>query len=124
MTTLQLMAMKTVLKTPQKLELMRLEELKEELFQIIESTMEKEDISQGEVARRMGAQRYNINKVMRRKFPVTLDFLVKMAESAGLQIDLKVSFKKGELHKALSEEKMGSARKQKIRSKVRNSGVK
>ena len=57
---------------------------------MIESTMEKEDISQGEVARRIGAQRYNVNKIMRRKFPVSLDFLIKMAESIGLDVELKV----------------------------------
>lgn len=65
--------------------------LKEELFSIIEKTMEKEGVSQAEIARRIGAQRYNINKVMRGKFPVTLDFLVKMAESLGLEVNLKAT---------------------------------
>ncbi len=65
------------------------ERLKEELFSVIEKTMEREGISQGEIARRLGAQSYNINKVMRRKFVVTLDFLVKMAESLGLEVSMK-----------------------------------
>ncbi len=64
--------------------------LKEELFSMIEKTMEKDGISQAELARRMGAQRYNINKVMRGKFVVTLDFLVKMANALGLEVELKV----------------------------------
>lgn len=67
-----------------------LERIKEELFSLIQRAMEKENISQAEIARRMGAQRYNINKVMRGKFTVTLDFLVKMAESVGLEVELKV----------------------------------
>ncbi len=63
--------------------------LKDELFSMIEKTMEKEAISQGEMAQRLGAQRYNINKVMRGKFAVTLDFLVRMAEALGLEVELK-----------------------------------
>lgn len=66
------------------------EKLKDDLLVRIEKEMETADISQGEVARRMGALRSNINKVMRRKFPVTIDFLLKMAESIGLQVELKV----------------------------------
>lgn len=57
---------------------------------MIEKTMEMESITQGEMARRLGAQRYNINKVMRGKFVVTLDFLVKMAESLGLEVDMRI----------------------------------
>ncbi len=67
-----------------------MERLKQELFSIIEKTMEKEGVSQGEMARRLGAQRYNINKVMRGKFAVTLDFLVKMANAIGLDVEMKV----------------------------------
>lgn len=63
--------------------------LKEQLLNAIEQTMEELEISQGEVARRIGAQRYNVNKVMRRKFAVTLDFLLKMAESIGLDVEIK-----------------------------------
>jgi plasmid maintenance system antidote protein VapI len=65
--------------------------LKDELFSVIEVTMEKEGVSQGEVARRLGAQRTNINLAIRGRIPVTLDFLVKMAESLGLKVSLKAS---------------------------------
>lgn len=64
--------------------------LKEELFSIIEKTMEAESISQGELARRLGAQRTNINNAMRGKIPVTLDFLIKMADAIGLHVEMKV----------------------------------
>ena len=64
--------------------------LKKELLDAIEKSMEKEGISQGEIARRIGAQRYNVNKVMRGKFTVTVDFLLKMAESIGLEVEMKV----------------------------------
>lgn len=64
--------------------------IREELLLMIEQTMEKENISQAEVSRRIGAQRYNVNKIIRRKFPASLDFLVKMAESIGLDVRLKV----------------------------------
>lgn len=64
--------------------------LKKQLLGAIEKSMEKDGISQGEVARRIGAQRYNVNKVMRGKFPVTLDFLLKMAESIGLEVEMRV----------------------------------
>ena len=70
------------------------EKLREELFLVIEKTMEKENISQAEVARRIKAQRYNVNKIMRKKYPVSLDFLVKMAESIGLDVSLKVGKEK------------------------------
>ena len=64
--------------------------LKEELLSIIEKSMEAESISQGELARRLGAQRTNINNAMRGKIPVTLDFLIKMADAIGLDVEMKV----------------------------------
>jgi predicted XRE-type DNA-binding protein len=68
----------------------KVERLKQELLSMIEQTMEKEGISQGEMARRLGAQRTNINNAMRGKIPVTLDFLVKMANAIGLDVEMKV----------------------------------
>jgi len=68
-----------------------LDRLKEELFSLIERTMEKDEITQGEVARRLGTHRTNINMAMRRKFPVTLDFLVRVAECIGIKVVLKTS---------------------------------
>jgi predicted XRE-type DNA-binding protein len=70
------------------------DKIRDQLFSTIQKTMEKEEISQGEVARRIGAKRYNINKVMRKKSAVSVDFLLKMAESIGLDVELKTRFKK------------------------------
>jgi transcriptional regulator with XRE-family HTH domain len=70
------------------------ERIKNEVFSMIEKTMERERITQAEVARRVGAQRYNINKVMRGKDPVSLEFLLKIAESIGLEVDLKMRLRK------------------------------
>lgn len=77
-------------KTESNQEFQTANRLKQELLEVIEVFMEQEEISQGEVARRIGAQRYNVNKVMRGKLPVTLDFLLKMAESIGLEVELKI----------------------------------
>lgn len=66
------------------------ERIKEEVFSTILETMEKDGISQGEIARRIGAHRPNINKVMRGKDPVSLEFLLKIAESLGLEAELRL----------------------------------
>lgn len=70
------------------------DDIREQLFSTIQKTMEKEDISQGELARRTGSERYNINKVMRRKTAVSVDFLLKMAEGIGLEVELKTRLRK------------------------------
>jgi len=70
------------------------DQIREKLFQTVEETMEQKGISQGEVARRIGAERPNINKVMRRKNSVSIDFLLKIAESIGLEVELKTRLKK------------------------------
>lgn len=64
--------------------------LKEDLLKAIEKKMEIDGISQGEVARRIGALRNNVNQIMRRKANTTLDFLVKIAESIGLDVELMI----------------------------------
>lgn len=64
-------------------------ELREQLLTAIERKMEVEGISQGEVARRIGAIRTNVNQIMRRKANTTIDFLVGIAESIGLEVELK-----------------------------------
>jgi len=66
------------------------ERLKKELFSMVEKTMEKDGITQAEVARRIGARRYNINKVMRGKNVVSMDFLLKIAESLNLDVEMKI----------------------------------
>ncbi len=68
----------------------QVERLKSKLLSEIESEMAKDNISQGELARRIGAKRTNINMVIRRSSPATLDFLVKMASNLGLTVDLSV----------------------------------
>ena len=68
--------------------------IRTKLFNQVQKTMEEEGISQGEVARRIGAERPNINKVMRGKSAVSIDFLLKMAESIGLDVELKACRKK------------------------------
>ena len=70
------------------------EKIKDEVFFMIQTTMEIEGITQAEVARRTGALRYNINKVIRGKSPVSLEFLLKIAESIGLEIELKMRLRK------------------------------
>ncbi len=70
------------------------EMVKDEVFSMIRKTMEKEKVSQGEVARRIGAQRYNVNKIMQEKMPVSLEFLLKIAESLGLEAEIKLRLKK------------------------------
>jgi predicted XRE-type DNA-binding protein len=71
-------------------EFTRTAQLKEELLVAIEKEMASKNISQGEVARRIGALRRNINQIMGRKKNVTLDFLVKMAESIDLDVQMKI----------------------------------
>lgn len=66
--------------------------LKMEMLSVIEQKMEADEISQAEVARRIGALRHNVNQVLRGKANASLDFLVGIAESVGLEVELK--FKK------------------------------
>jgi len=70
------------------------EKLKKQLFEMVEKTMEKDGVTQAEVSRRIGARRYNINKVMRGKNAVSLDFLLKIAESIDLDVEMKIRQKK------------------------------
>ncbi len=66
------------------------ERLKEELLITIEEEMSKKDISQAEVARRIGALRRNVNQIVGRKKTASLDYILKMAESIGLDVEMKV----------------------------------
>ena len=68
--------------------------IKEELFTIVEEVMEETGTTQAEVARRVGAQRYNINKIIRKADPVSLEFLMRIAECLELEMELKVKRKK------------------------------
>lgn len=64
--------------------------LKEQLLSSIEKSMKDANISQGEVARRIGALRRNVNQVMGRKKNASLDYILKMAESIGLDVEMRV----------------------------------
>lgn len=64
--------------------------LKEQLLTSIEKSMESANISQGEVARRIGALRRNVNQIMGRKKNASLDYILKMAESIGLDVEMRV----------------------------------
>ena len=64
--------------------------LKEELLTAIEKEMSAKDISQGEVARRIGVLRRNVNQVMGRKKIASLDYILKIAESIGLDVEMRV----------------------------------
>ena len=79
---------------PMKDEFVLADQLRKKLFATVEKTMEQEGVSQGEVARRIGAERTNINRVMRGKNAVSIDFLLKIAESIGLEVELKTRLKK------------------------------
>jgi predicted XRE-type DNA-binding protein len=64
--------------------------LKEQLLTSIEKSMEDANISQGEVARRIGALRRNVNQIMGRKKNASLDYILKIAESIGLDVEMRV----------------------------------
>lgn len=67
--------------------------IRTKLFATVKETMEEEGISQGEVARRIGAARPNINKLMRGRDAASTDFLLKIAESLGLDVELRIKKK-------------------------------
>jgi predicted XRE-type DNA-binding protein len=66
------------------------ERLKEELLTVIEKEMTAKAISQGEVARRIGALRRNVNQILGRKKNASLDYILTMAESIGLDVEMRV----------------------------------
>jgi len=69
--------------------------LRAELLTAIDAVMEKEGITQTELAARIGARQYNVNKVLRRKLLTSIDFLLKMAESCDLEVELRIKRAKG-----------------------------
>jgi transcriptional regulator with XRE-family HTH domain len=76
-----------LMKTP---EFQLADRIRTKLFSLIKKTMEEDGISQGEVARRIGSARPNVNKLMRGRDAASIDFLLKIAESLGLDAELKV----------------------------------
>jgi predicted XRE-type DNA-binding protein len=87
------------------------EKLKEEVFSMIEKTMDLDQITQAEVARRLGARRTNINMLMRKKLPVSLDFLLKVASCLGLEADIKIWKKSQEKPHKTASKAAGQSRK-------------
>jgi transcriptional regulator with XRE-family HTH domain len=76
-----------LMKTP---EFQLADRIRTKIFSLIKKTMEEDGISQGEVARRIGSARPNVNKLMRGRDAASIDFLLKIAESLGLDAELKV----------------------------------
>jgi predicted XRE-type DNA-binding protein len=70
------------------------EKIRRDLLENIKKTMEQEDISQGEVARRIDGDRPNVNKIMCGRMKVSTDHLLMIAEVIGLDVELKTKLKK------------------------------
>ena len=77
-----------------KIESKLADQIKEKLFGQIQKTMTEQELTQGEVAGRMGIARTNLNRVLCGKNGVSLEFLLKMAEHMSLDVELKVRLKK------------------------------
>lgn len=64
-------------------------QLKEKLTSVILKEMEKKGLSQGEVARMIGLDRRNVNKILRgTERGVSIDQLVRIANGIGLDVDV------------------------------------
>ncbi|MCB9061368.1 MAG: XRE family transcriptional regulator [Halobacteriovoraceae bacterium] len=64
-------------------------QLKEKLTLAILKEMEKQNLSQGEVARMIGLDRRNVNKILRgTERGVSIDQLVRIANGIGLDVDV------------------------------------
>lgn len=63
--------------------------IKNKLLSTIEIEMEKKSLSQGEVARMIGLDRRNVNKILRgTERGVSIDQLVRIANGIGLDVDV------------------------------------
>ncbi|MEZ4744007.1 MAG: helix-turn-helix transcriptional regulator [Bdellovibrionota bacterium] len=68
--------------------------IKTKILNEIEKEMKRLGMSQGELGRRMGVERYNINRYLRSyKTPVSFDRIFEMAETVGLDINVTVKRK-------------------------------
>ena len=77
-----------------KIESKLADQIKEKLFGLLQKSIADQELSQGEVASRMGIERTNLNRVLNGKNGVSLEFLLKMAEHMSLDVELKVRPKK------------------------------
>lgn len=69
--------------------LMGNEQIKQKILFSIEKEMERKELSQGEVARMIGLDRRNVNKILRgTERGVSIDQLVRIANGIGLDVDV------------------------------------
>lgn len=65
------------------------EQIKQKILFSIEKEMERKVLSQGEVARMIGLDRRNVNKILRgTERGVSIDQLVRIANGIGLDVDV------------------------------------
>lgn len=65
------------------------EQIKQKILFSIEKEMERKELSQGEVARMIGLDRRNVNKILRgTERGVSIDQLVRIANGIGLDVDV------------------------------------
>ena len=64
--------------------------IKRELLEAIVLTMERDGVSQAEVARRLGSQLTNINSIFRARMVPSVDVLLRIAEAIGLDVSMTV----------------------------------
>ena len=65
------------------------EQIKQKILNSIEKEMERKELSQGEVARMIGLDRRNVNKILRgTERGVSIDQLVRIANGIGLDVDV------------------------------------
>lgn len=65
-------------------------QIKAALVERIKEEMERASISQGEIARRTGLLRTNVNLLMNKKNPASIEMLVRIAEAVGLKVEMKI----------------------------------
>ncbi|USN48065.1 MAG: helix-turn-helix transcriptional regulator [Pseudobdellovibrionaceae bacterium] len=71
-------------------------ELKRKILDKIEVEMKKNGMSQGELGRQLGVKRTDINRYLRgTNTAVSLERIIEMAETVGLEIDVTIKKKKG-----------------------------
>ncbi len=70
-------------------------ELKRKILDKIEAEMKKIGMSQGELGRQLGVKRTDVNRYLRgTNTAVSLERLIEMAKTVGLEIDVTIKRKK------------------------------
>ena len=71
-------------------------ELKRKILSKIEVEMKRIGMSQGELGRQLNVKRTDVNRYLRGTNPaVSLERLIEMAETVGLEVDVTIKRKKG-----------------------------